>query len=103
MADRIAAIQKMLEKSPQDVFLHYSLGMEFYSAGQFGQACAEFQRCIDLERTYLPAYVEAGKALRSAGHLPAAREMFARGLELARQKGDAHMQDHIQQQLEGLA
>ena len=49
-----------------------------------------------------PAYVEAGKALRSDGQIAAAREIFAEGMELAALQGESHMRDHIQQQLDGL-
>lgn len=102
MADRIAAIQAMISKSPNDVFLHYSLGMEQVSQAQFAGAVEEFRRCISLDANYLPAYVEAGKALRSAGRLDEAREVFATGLELSAVAGERHMHDFIQQQLEGL-
>lgn len=100
--DRIAAIESMLAKTPNDVFLHYSLGMEFASAGRHDQAVDEFRKCVELDGGYLAAYVEGGKSLRSAGRLDEARAMFQAGLELAAQKGDHHMQDFIRQQLEGL-
>ncbi len=99
---RIEAIKALLAKSPQDVFLHYSLGMELASAGESAAATDSFRRCIELEKQYLPAYVEAGKALRSAGEFAAAREIFSAGLELARSKGETHTVDYILQQLEGL-
>lgn len=103
MADRIARIQSMLEKSPNDPFLHYSLGMEFMSANQLEQATAAFTHVLELDAEYLPAYVEAGKCLRTAGRLDQARDLFIRGKELATRRGDGHMVDHITQQLEGLA
>ena len=100
--DRIEAIRSLLAKSPQDVFLHYSLGMELSAAGDRTGAAACFRRCIELDQQYLPAYVEAGKTLRAAGEIAAAREVLSAGLELARAKGDAHTADYIRQQLEGL-
>ena len=102
MTDRIETITKLLENSPDDVFLHYSLGMELASAGRHGEAVGAFRRCIELDRKYLAAYVEAGKSLRSDGQIPAAREIFAEGMELAALQGESHMRDHIQQQLDGL-
>jgi len=102
MADRIAEIEKMLADSPDDVFLRYSLGMEYASADQFEQAVAEFRRCIELEAEYLAAYVEAGKCLRSAGELAEARKIFAAGMGLAAASGESHMRDFIQQQLDSI-
>ena len=102
MADRVQTILSMLKKSPDDVFLRYSLGMEYASAGRYAEAVAEFRRCIELDETYLAAYVEAGKSLRSAGDLEAARDVFTAGLELACRRGEAHIDDFIRQQLDGL-
>jgi len=102
MPDRVRAILAMLEKTPDDVFLHYSLGMEHTSAGRHGEAVEQFRRCIELDAKYLAAYVEAGKALRSAGRLPEARETFLRALEVAAAQGDRHTQDYIRQQLDAL-
>ncbi len=102
MADRISTIQSMLKKSPGDVFLRYSLAMEFFARGDHEQAIQEFSRCIQEDPAYLPAYVEAGKCLRAAGRIQQAIDMFKDGLRLAQTKGDRHTQDFIAQQLEGL-
>ena len=67
MSGRIEAILAMLEKEPDDPFLHYSLAMEYAAAARPDDAVAAFRRCRELDENYLPAYVEAGKALRAAG------------------------------------
>ena len=97
MPDRIATIQAMIARTPNDVFLHYSLGMEYITAGKFDEAVEEFRHCIRLNANYIPAYVEAGKALRSASKLSEAREMFAAGMELAAEGGEKHVRDFIQE------
>jgi len=102
MSDRIEAIRKLLTKDPTDVFLHYSLAMELASRKEFAQAVEALRKCIALDRQYLPAYVEAGKCLRSAGDLPGAREILKQGLALAMDKGETHTASYIRQQLEGL-
>lgn len=103
MNERIESLEKMLEKDPDDLFAHYSLGMEYASAGQYDQAVAEFQRCIELEADYLAAYVEGAKSLRSAGRLGEARKMFSAAMELAARIGEKHACDFIQQQLDSIA
>jgi tetratricopeptide (TPR) repeat protein len=103
MADRIAAIEKMLQGSPEDTFLHYSLAMEYRAVGKLDQAQAEFGRCIELDADYLAAYVEGGKCLRSAGKQAEAREMFQQGLALAQRQRNQHIEDFIRQQLESMA
>ena len=100
--DRTDAIRQMLAKTPDDVFLHYSLAMELLSAGACDNAADEFRRCITLDAGYLAAHVELGKTLRMAGRLDEARAAFDRALQLAQTQGQNHTQDYIRQQLEGL-
>jgi Flp pilus assembly protein TadD len=100
--DRIETIRKLLAKTPDDVFLHYSLGMELASRKDFPAAVEALRRCISLDGAYLPAYVEAGKCLRSAGDLNGARETLTAALKLAEAKGESHTASYIRQQLEGL-
>jgi uncharacterized protein HemY len=102
MSDRIEIIRKLLTKTPDDVFLHYSLGMELASRKDFVQAAEALRKCLALDSQYLPAYVEAGKCLRSAGDLAGAKETFTAALKLAQSKGEPHTADYIRQQLEGL-
>ena len=102
MTSRIEKIQAMLARDPDDVFLNYSLGMECASVKRFAEAVAAFNRCIELDGEYLPAYVEVGKALRSVGDYEAAREIFAAGLEVAARQGQHHVHDYITQQINGL-
>ncbi len=102
MSDRIQAIRKLLAKDPSDVFLHYSLAMELAGRKDFAQAVESLRQCIALDAEYLPAYVEAGKCLRSAGDLAGAREIFNNGLALATDKGETHTATYIRQQMEGL-
>ena len=99
---RIAMIQGMLQRTPNDVFLHFSLAMEHVSAGQADEAVAEFRKCAELDPAYIPAYVEGGKCLRTAGRFDEARAMFQAADKLAAAIGDAHIRDYIRQQLETL-
>ena len=103
LSERIDMIRKLLERTPNDTFLVYSLGMELASAGRNEEAAEQFRRCIELDGDYLAAYSEGGKALRAAGRLEEARKLFRAGMELAAKAGNAHMRDFLQQQLEGLA
>ena len=92
----------MLQERSGDVFLHYSLGMEYASGGNYGEAVGQFKRCIELDGEYLAAYVEAGKSLRLAGRLNEARAVFAEALGLADKQNQTHTRDYVQQQLDVL-
>lgn len=102
MTDRIKQIEKLLAKEPGDVFLNYSLGMEYISAHKFDLAIETFAKCEALVPTYLPAKIEMGKALRSIGRLTQAREAFTRALQAATADDQQHVIDNIQAQLDSL-
>ncbi|MHC4562335.1 MAG: tetratricopeptide repeat protein [Planctomycetota bacterium] len=102
MTDRIESIKKLLAAEPDDVFLNYSLAMEYVVAEQCEPALESFSRCIELDETYVPAYVEAGKCARSAGLADRARDYFTRALSLARGQGQNHVVDFVAQQLQSL-
>lgn len=102
MTDRIKQIEKLLAKEPEDVFLNYSLGMEHLSGDEFDLATEAFAKCEALDATYLPAKIEMGKALRSAGRLDQAREAFTRALQVATAASEQHAIDNIQAQLDSL-
>ncbi|MFA6134086.1 MAG: tetratricopeptide repeat protein [Phycisphaerae bacterium] len=102
MTDRISAIQAMLAKSPDDVFLRYSLGMEYAASQQYEQALAAFRKCIELDADYVAAYVEAGKSLRSLGRLDEARETFTAALTSADKLSEGHTANYIRAQIAGL-
>ena len=102
MNDRIESIRRMLAENGEDVFLHYSLGKELAAAGRHDEAGAEFDECLRLDPKYVAACAEAGKSRRAAGDLAGAREVFQRGMELARSLGERHAADFLRQQLEAL-
>ena len=103
MSERIDAILRMLGKSPDDVFLHFSLGMEYAATGRYDEAQAAFEKCSDLDAEYLPARVELGKTLRSAGRLGQARRAFTAAAELAKKLSEQHVSDFLEAQLASLS
>lgn len=102
MPDRIETIRELLNKDPDDLFLNYSLGMELVKTERWDEALAAFAHCEELDAAYLPAKVEAGKALRSAGRLNDARDAFLRARQAAQTAGDHHVEDYVQTQLDSL-
>lgn len=102
MSTRIEQIQSLLESSPDDVFLQYSLGKELTSQERYDEALEAFAACDRIDESYLPAKVEAAKTLRAAGRLGEARNAFALAYEAAGMVGERHVQDFVRQQLESL-
>ena len=85
----------MLEKSPEDVFLQFSLGMELVKTDALDQAIDAFTQCIALDEAYLPARVEMGKAQLATGNRDEAHATLQAALALSIEVGETHVEDHI--------
>lgn len=58
---RIAIIQTMLEKEPNDVFLNYSLGIEYSATQNFNEAIIQFNKSLSIDPDYFTAHYQLGK------------------------------------------
>jgi tetratricopeptide (TPR) repeat protein len=99
---RLAQIETMLTKDPDDVFLNFSLAMEFRASGEIDRALAQFDRVIALDPGYLAAYMRKGEVLMKEKQFDTARATLEQGIAVAKQQGDNHMVDNINEMLEML-
>lgn len=68
----------------------YALALEHKNAGDAGEAVRVFRALMAAHPDYVATYLHAGNALVAAGDPGEAREVWRRGLEIARKKGDHH-------------
>ena len=83
-------IRELLELEPNDSFLRYGLAMEQASEGNDTAAVQTFKALIALHADYVPAYVQAGRALIRLGDDDKAREVLKVGIATATRTGDDH-------------
>jgi tetratricopeptide (TPR) repeat protein len=100
MEKRIETLSQMLEKTPDDPFLLYALGMEYKKVGDLPVAVEYFDRTLSVDPEYCYAYHQKGLAYESAGDLAAAADAYRQGIATARKKGDAHAAEEIAAALE---
>ena len=96
------AIQRMLEKEPDDIFLNFSLAMELSKEGLTDQALAQFDRVMSLEPSYTAAYFQKANALIGATRVPEARECLRNGIMAAQKAGGSHTASEMRGVLDGL-
>src|SRR5947209_3042731 len=89
-------LEAMLADDPNDPFLRYGLAMEYVSAGDHGKAAECFRDLLAVAPDYVPAYLQAGQALVRLSQPDAARDVWARGVAVARGKGDTHAAEEMQ-------
>jgi tetratricopeptide (TPR) repeat protein len=95
MKERIEKLSRMLEKTPQDPFLLYALGMEYKKGEKLEEAITYFDRTLAVDPGYCYAYHQKGLAYEAAGDLEAARAAYRAGIAAAKEKGDAHAAEEI--------
>jgi predicted Zn-dependent protease len=84
----LANFERMLEAGRDSALLRYSLGNECVKAGDFETAAAHLARALEQDPSYTAAWKLYGGALASAGRSDDALAAYARGIEVAKARGD---------------
>lgn len=98
--DRIAALQKMLQRSPDDPRAHFGLALEFEKLGLWSDAAVELRRYLELTEDQGNAWGRLGNALRQLGQDDEARDAYRRGIEAAHRHGHPSMAAEFEEILE---
>lgn len=96
MSERLAQLEKMLAKEPNDTFLLYGIALEYKKAQDLLRAIEFLKRVIALDDGYCYAYHQMGLVHESLDDLDAARQAYRAGIEAARRKGDGHALGEIE-------
>lgn len=100
--NRLEQLLGMLAKNPDDVFLNFSLGMEYKAADRLEEATQQFERVLAMDPHYLAGYIRKGEVLTSRQLFDEARKVLEDGLHVADHLGEAHMADNIHDMLKML-
>jgi tetratricopeptide (TPR) repeat protein len=95
-------IEELLALDPDDSFLRYGLAMEHASLGEDEQAVKCLTDLLARDADYVPAYLQAGRALMRLGDDDRAREVLRAGVVAANRKGDTHAAGEMAGFLESL-
>lgn len=86
--DRVEQFLELIKADPNDDFLYYGLGLEYFKLERYQEAVNAFKTVIKLKPDYSAAYRELGKALTQVGQLEEARKIYEEGMVVAEKKGD---------------
>jgi Tfp pilus assembly protein PilF len=95
-------IEGMLAADPGDAFLRYALAMEYAGEGQDEKAADCLAELLRRDPEYVPAYLQAGRALIRLGRDEEARDVLQKGVGVATRKGDDHAAGEMSGFLQGL-
>jgi len=95
-------LEELLELDPDDSFVRYGLAMEHAGAGQDAEAVAFLDELLRRDPDYVPAYLQAGRALIRLGEDERARGVLRRGIAAAQKARDDHAAGEMAGFLESL-
>jgi len=90
MPTRREKIEAMLADEPGDVFLRYSLALEYDKQGQHDASLEKLGELTREAPGYVPAFFMAAQQLVRLQRVSEARTFLREGIEAARQQNDAH-------------
>ncbi|NOY93267.1 MAG: hypothetical protein GXP55_18940 [Deltaproteobacteria bacterium] len=90
MSKRLEMLESMIAKGSEDPFVHYARGLELRSLERLAEASTALDAVMERFPDYVPSYLMAGQIEQSLGHPERAAERYRRGVEVAREAGDAH-------------
>jgi tetratricopeptide (TPR) repeat protein len=93
---RMQQLQKMLERTPNDPFLLYGLGLEFKKANEPKLALEYLARTIAVDPGYCYAYFQQGQVHELLGDTSSAKSSYLEGIDAAAKKGDAHARSELE-------
>lgn len=99
--DRVAALERMLERRPDDTRLRFGLALEYMNAGRTDEGIRELRAYLAASDDEGNAWGRLGAALRTSGRDEEARDAYRRGIEAATRHGHPTMAEEFEEELEG--
>ncbi len=96
--DKLALLTEILTHNPNDAFARYGLAMEYVSQKRIPEGLAEFDRLIQLNPDYVPAYQMSAQTLAANGNPELAIARLHHGIQAAMRTGN----DHARSEMEAL-
>jgi Tfp pilus assembly protein PilF len=87
---------QMLEKDPADQFLNYALALEYAKENDLKTAISIIRNIIDADENYLGGYYQLGKFYEADDDPESAKEIFEKGIQIARKQGNRKTASELQ-------
>ncbi len=95
-AERLEALQQLLEQEPHDTMLLFGLGNEFFGLGQYAEAIPYFEEAVRVDPEYAAVYVYLARAYEESDQPDLVRQTLERGWGPAVRSGDRNLITEIE-------
>jgi Tfp pilus assembly protein PilF len=85
----IQNLEALLNQGRESALLRFSLGNEYLKQGETWVAIFQLRRALELDPDYSAAWKLLGLAYADTGNRTEALDVYRRGIEVARRRGDS--------------
>ncbi len=85
---RLAILEQMEARQPEDAFVKYALATEHISLGDDASALTYFLVLVDKFPDYLPTYLHLGMLYERLDKVAEASDAYKKGIEVAKKSSD---------------
>ena len=92
---RLTSLMELQNKNPKDPFFKYAIALEYVSLNKSKSALELFEELFNLNPDFLPNYYQYAKLLERSD-LDRAKNIYAKGIELALKTNDIKTMNELQ-------
>lgn len=100
MNQRIKILLDYIKEDPEDSFSKYLLALEYIKENNDRDAAVWMEQLYKLNPEYLPNYYHYGKLNERLGNLELSKEIYTKGMMLARSEGNHHTMSELRSALD---
>ena len=102
MNERIKLLLQYLSEDPDDAFSRYALALEYVKENQDREAAGLMEELFLSQPDYLPNYYHYGKLQERLGNTALSKDIYSKGMEVARSQNNQHTLNELRGALEML-
>jgi tetratricopeptide (TPR) repeat protein len=99
--DRLATLQRMLERNPDDTRARFGLALEYEKLQRWNDAAEQLRAYLALADDQGNAWGRLGHVLKQLGDGAGSRDAYQRGVDAARRHGHPSMAAEFEEIIEG--
>ena len=102
MADRLKSLLELYEKDPNDSFVSYGIALEYISLKDYETAEKYLSSLLSADPEYVPAYMQLAQIKEKLNLFDDAADLYKKGIKTARDQGETHAANEMEEFLNEL-
>ncbi len=100
--ERLEKLLEFYKKDPKDPFILYGIALEYMSIKNYEEAEVYFKKILEADSNYVPAYMQYAQLKTDLNEIPEAKKLYEQGIKIAKQTGENHAANEMEDFLDEL-